>query len=84
MLERVRLAALIQAGKEVLGLCSLDGVNLRDYISEIICHKEQNITFVLTNGDEITVAWSNSSRRNSWTEEMKQAARQKTLERSSL
>ena len=63
--------------EEVLGLCSLDGINLRDYISEIICHKEQNITFVLTDGDEITVAWSNSSRRNSWTEEMKQAARQK-------
>lgn len=65
--------------EEVLGLCSLDGINLRDYISEIICHKEQNITFVLTDGDEITVAWSNSSRRNSWTEEMKQAARQKNF-----
>ena len=82
--KQIPEAILISKTKEVLGLCSLDGVNLRDYISEIICHKEQNITFVLTNGDEITVAWSNSSRRNSWTEEMKQAARQKTLERSSL
>lgn len=82
--KQIPEAILISKTKEVLGLCSLDGVNLRDYISEIICHKEQNITFVLTNGDEITVAWSNSSRRNSWTEEMKQAARQKTLERSGL
>ena len=82
--KQIPEAILISKTKEVLELCSLDGVNLRDYISEIICHKEQNITFVLTNGDEITVAWSNSSRRNSWTEEMKQAARQKTLERSGL
>ena len=82
--KQIPEAILISKTKEVLGLCSLDGVNLRDYISEIICHKEQNITFVLTDGDEITVAWSNSSRRNSWTEEMKQAARQKTLERSGL
>lgn len=82
--KQIPEAILISKTKEVLRLCSLDGVNLRDYISEIICHKEQNLTFVLTNGDEITVAWSNSSRRNSWTEEMKQAARQKTLERSGL
>ena len=82
--KQIPEAILISKTKEVLMLCSLDGVNLRDYISEIICHKEQNITFVLTNGDEITVAWSNSSRRNSWTEDMKQSARQKTLERSGL
>lgn len=82
--KQIPEAILISKTKEVLGLCSLDGINLRDYISEIICHKEQNITFVLTDGDEITVAWSNSSRQNSWTEEMKQAARQKTLERSGL
>lgn len=81
--KQILESILLDKTKEALGLCSLDGVDLRDYISEIICHKEQELTFVLTNGNEITIAWSNSSRRNSWTEDMKQAARQKTLERSS-
>lgn len=75
---------LIEKTEEVLGVSSLDDINLQDYISEIICHKNRELTFILTNGDKIVVTWSNSSRRNSWTEEMKQAARQKSLERSSL
>ena len=75
---------MIDKTKDVLGLHSLDGVDLRSYISEIICYQNQELTFILTNGDKITVTWSNPSRRNSWTEEMKRAARQKTLERSSL
>ena len=82
--KQIPEAILIDKTKDVLGLCSLDSVDLRSCISEIICYQNQELTFILTNGDKITVAWSNSSRRNSWTEEMKQAARQKTLERSSL
>lgn len=82
--KQIPEAILINKTKEVLGFCSLDGIDLRSYISEIICYQNQELTFILTNGDKITVPWSNSSRRNSWTEEMKQAARQKTLERSSL
>lgn len=74
----------IEKTEEVLGVSSLEGMELRDYLTGIICHKEQKLTFAMTNGDQITVAWSVPSRQNSWTEEMKQAARQKTLERSSL
>lgn len=81
--KQIPEAILIDKTKEVLGLHSLDGVDLRSYISEIVCHKNQEVTFILTNGDKIAATWSNSSRRNSWTEEMRQVARQKTLERSS-
>lgn len=81
--KQIPEAILIDKTKDVLGLNSLDSIDLRSYISEIICYQNQELTFILTNGDKITVTWSNSSRRNSWTEEMKQAARQKTLERSS-
>lgn len=82
--KQIPEAILIEKTEEVLGVSSLEGMELRDYLTGIICHKEQKLTFAMTNGDQITVAWSNPSRRNSWTEEMKQAARQKTLERSSL
>ena len=82
--KQIPEAILIEKTEEVLGVSSLEGMELRDYLTGIICHKEQKLTFAMTNGDQITVAWSNPSRRNSWTEEMKRAARQKTLERSSL
>lgn len=39
----------------LVGLHSLDGVDLRSYISEIICYQNQELTFILTNGDKIRV-----------------------------
>ena len=80
--KQIPEAILIDKTKEILGMQSLDGADLRNYISEIICSANRELTFILTNGEETTVAWSNPSRRNSWTKEMRQAARQKSLERS--
>lgn len=61
---------------KVLGLKSLKDVNLRDYLKKIIVPEANKITFVLLDGTEKTVEWENRSRRESWTPEMKEQARQ--------
>ena len=42
---------LVVLTQEALGLESLEGVNIRDYINQIICDRE-GVTFKLKNGDE--------------------------------
>ena len=61
---------------KVLGLKSLKDVNLRDYLKKIVVPEPNKITFVLIDGTEKTVEWENRSRRESWTPEMKEQARQ--------
>ena len=78
--EHILIAKIL----EVLNLTSLDGIDIRDYIAEVVCTRERELTFILTSGKRITTVWQPTSRKASWTDEMKQRAREKTLERSSL
>ncbi len=48
-------------------------------ISEIRVPERNRLIFVLANGEEKEITWENSSRRNSWTPEMREAARQRQL-----
>lgn len=75
---------LISKTQEILGLPSLEDIKLRDYIAQIICDNDYSIVFVTTSGEEIKTVWQPGSRKDSWTAEMKQQARNKTLERSTL
>ena len=72
---------LIAKTKEALGPESLE--NLTECLASIICDRQQ-ITYHLISGEEITLPWELKSRKDSWTDEMKQRARAKTLERSTL
>ncbi len=78
--EHILIAKIL----EVLNLTSLDGIDIRDYIAEVVCTRERELTFVLTSGKRVTTVWQSASRKDSWTDEMRQRAREKTLERSSL
>ena len=73
---------LISKTQEILRLPSLEDIKLRDYIAQIVCDNDYSIVFVTTSGEEIKTVWQTSSRKDSWTAEMKQQARTKTLERS--
>lgn len=74
---------LIAKTKEALNLESLENINLTEYLDGIICDRQQ-ITYRLKTGEVVTLPWELKSRKDSWTDEMKQAARTKTLERSTL
>ena len=75
---------LIAKTKEVLGLPSLEDIDLKDYISEIVCGKDYDLTYIMNSGAEVKTIWHPYSRKDSWNEEMRQQARNRTLERSTL
>lgn len=65
---------------EVLGGFSYELVQSR--IREIVVCDNNRLVFILEDGTEAERIWQDRSRRESWTPEMKEAARQKSLERS--
>ena len=69
---------LISVTEEVLG--SLDA--LPDRITAIRAEKNNTLVFCFEDGSEAVKRWQDRSRAESWTEEMKDAARQRELERS--
>lgn len=69
---------LISITEEVLG--STD--TLYDKITAIRAEKDNTLVFCFKDGSETVKRWQDRSRAESWTEEMKEAARQKALERS--
>ena len=55
---------------------------LKSYIKQIIAYPDQVLGYHLYDGEIIKEAWQFKSRSESWTPEMKEKARQKTLERN--
>lgn len=61
----------------VLGLEELDEKALKQRISAIRVPTPNRLAYLFTDGHEIEAEWQNRSRSESWTEEMKQKAREK-------
>ena len=70
---------LIAVTEEVIG--TLDA--LPGKITVVRVENNNTLVFCLTDGTEIVKRWQDRSRRESWTPEMKEAARKKELERRS-
>ena len=64
---------------EALGLTKFDETLMRAQISEIQVVSHGTLRFILHDGQLIDRDWENPSRRESWTDEMKQAARERQL-----
>ncbi len=58
------------------------GLGGTDGIAEILVPEAKRLVFHMKNGQTILREWQNLSRRQSWTPEMREATRQKSLERS--
>jgi DNA invertase Pin-like site-specific DNA recombinase len=65
---------------EILAIDEFCETTLRTCISEIRVPEHNRLIFIFADGHEVSVDWENPSRRESWTPEMKAAARQKALE----
>ena len=64
---------------EALGLTEFDETLMHAQISEIQVVSHSTLRFILHDGQFIDRDWENPSRRESWTDEMKQAARERQL-----
>lgn len=71
---------LMAVTAEVLGLSEFDETVYKDKISEIRVPCSNKLTFVFYDGKMMNREWQDHSRRESWTDEMKAAAREKTKE----
>ena len=71
---------LIEKTSEVLGTAGWDRETLLSYISEIWVPEHNLLMYVFRDGHTEEVAWQNPSRRESWSDEMKQTARERQLQ----
>lgn len=71
---------LMEKTSEVLGTPDWDRETLLSYISEIRVPEHNLLMYVFHDGHTEEVAWQNPSRRESWSKEMKQSARERQLQ----
>ena len=64
---------------EVLGLVEFDAVEFNKRISEIQVPGDNRLVFVFYGGQTEERVWQDRSRRESWTDAMKQQARENAL-----
>lgn len=76
-------ATLQAAAAEVMGLHHFDEANFESQIDHIEACPDNLLRFVFVSGTVREYRWKDRSRRESWTDEMRETARKKALERSS-
>lgn len=77
--KQIPETALLDASAEALELPSFDAVEFRKRVSRIEVTGANTLKFVFVNGTIREAVWKVRSRSESWTDEMKQAAREKSL-----
>jgi len=77
--KRIREDILKEKCAEVLGLAEYDPVKFTAKVAAVTVPDDGILVFVFKDGTERTVTWENRSRRDSWTAEMKAAAREHAL-----
>lgn len=75
---------LCKMAAEVLGMDNFDADAFHDKITAVRVENNNTLVFCFKNGTETVKRWQDRSRAESWTEDMKAAARQKTLERRNV
>ena len=71
---------LLAKTKEVLAVDELERDTLLDKVQQIIVPANYHLQYILKDGTTIHAEWQHRSRSESWTEEMREAARQRALE----
>lgn len=74
-------STLKASASEVLGLTVFNDEVFLSNIEHIDAFEDNLLRFVFQNGNVITYRWQDRSRKESWTDEMREAARQNSLRR---
>ncbi len=74
---------LYAVAAEVLAIDHFDANNFLSKITAVRVEKDNTLVFCISNGTQSVKRWSDRSRKQSWTADMKELARQKELERRS-
>ena len=79
--KRIPEAILEEKCAQALGLAEYNPAVFAENVAAITIPADDILVFKFKDGTERTVNWEHRSRRESWTDEMKQAARAKASER---
>lgn len=79
--QQIPESILIQTTCETLDVAELDETFLRSVIQEIQVPEKNTLVYVFKDGTSKPVKWQFRSRKEAWTPEMKEQARQRTLAR---
>jgi len=74
---------LMQLATEAIGTAQFDADVFHDKITAVTVMPSNTVVFQCKDGTEIVKRWQDRSRRESWTQEMRETARQQALERNS-
>lgn len=74
---------LVALSADALGLNEFDALLFEEQISEILVPESNKIIFIFRDGQLIQKEWEHKSRRESWTDEMRETARENELRRQS-
>lgn len=78
--QQIPESILVAKTLEVLGTAELNQETLQQHIKEIQVPAHNRLLYVFNDGHMQEVTWQNRSRRESWTAEMRQAARERKLQ----
>lgn len=81
--RKIPESVLISLSAEVLGLNEFDALLFEKEISEILVPESMKVIFVFRDGQQIQKEWEHKSRRESWTDEMRETARENEMRRQS-
>ena len=70
---------LYEMAAEVLGLPEFDADAFETKITVVEAHNDNTLVFCFTDGNQTVKRWQHRSRAESWTQDMKDAARQRTI-----
>lgn len=79
--QQIPESILVAKTSEVLGFTDWDRETLLEHITEIQVPGHNRLVYVFKDGHTQEITWQNPSRRESWTEEMRQKARERQLKR---
>ncbi|MHB1154620.1 MAG: recombinase family protein [Eubacteriales bacterium] len=71
---------LMSLAADILMLDEFDEAIFKKHISTIQIHNLNKVTFIFRDGHEVIAEWHDRSRRESWTEEKRQQARERTMQ----
>lgn len=80
--KRVPDAELVRLAKEILKVEELTNEIINERIEKVVVSNGRLLTFYLSDGRIIDATWTERSRRESWTPEMRENARRRELERN--
>lgn len=79
--QRIAESILIAKTSEILGFSDWDREVLLERVAEIRVLEHNRLLYIFRDGHTQEITWQNPSRRESWTEEMKQKARENATKR---